>query len=119
LHGGFLPLSSNFIQSIGVHHASSRQNCFNRFGLGFHGLGFHSVYILKGFAMSQNALRAFAKVKAKRQQHNIGQSVNVQIFGREVLAKIIAVHPFGTVDVETPSGFYRISGLALSEQCTN
>jgi len=74
---------------------------------------------LKGFTMSQPALRAFAKVKAKRQQHNIGQSVNVQIFGREVLAKIIAVHPFGTVDVETPSGFYRISGLALPEQCTN
>jgi hypothetical protein len=69
--------------------------------------------------MSQTASRAFAKVKAKRQQHNIGQSVNVQIFGREVLGKIIAVHPFGTVDVETPSGFYRISGLALPEQCTN
>ena len=64
--------------------------------------------------MSQNTLRAFSKVQAKKQQHNIGQSINVSIFGREVLAKIIAVHPFGTVDVETPSGCYRISGLSLN-----
>jgi len=66
--------------------------------------------------MSQNASRAFAKVRAKRQQHNIGTAVSVQIFGREVLGKIIAVLPYGSVVVETPSGCYRISGLALNTQ---
>jgi len=64
--------------------------------------------------MTQIAQRAIAQSKAKRQQHHIGQPTTVQLFGRMVTGKIIAVHPFGTVDIETSSGCYRISGLSLS-----
>jgi hypothetical protein len=63
--------------------------------------------------MSQLAQRAIERSKANQQQRNIGQSIMVQIYGRVVAGKIIAVHPFGTVDVETPSGCYRVSGLSL------
>jgi hypothetical protein len=63
--------------------------------------------------MSQLAQRAIAESKANQQQRNIGQAITVQIYGRMVEGKIIAVHPFGTVDVETPSGCYRVSGLSL------
>ena len=63
--------------------------------------------------MSQLAQRAIERSKANQQQRNIGQSIMVQIYGRVVAGKIIAVHPFGTVDVETPSGCYSVSGLSL------
>lgn len=64
--------------------------------------------------MSQIAKRAFARSTAQRQQHNIGQVITVQIFGRKVAGKIMAVHPFGTVDIETSGGYYRVSGLSLN-----
>jgi hypothetical protein len=64
--------------------------------------------------MSQIAKRAFARSTAQRQQHNIGQVITVSIFGRPVTGKIMAVHPFGTVDVETHAGCYRVSGLSLN-----
>ena len=63
--------------------------------------------------MTQIAQRAIAKSKAKRQQHNVGQPITTQIFGRMVTGKIIAVHPFGTVDIELPNGCFRVSGLSL------
>ena len=63
--------------------------------------------------MNQLAQRAIERSKANQQQSNIGQAITVQIYGRMVTGKIIAVHPFGTVDVETPSGCYRVSGLSL------
>jgi hypothetical protein len=64
--------------------------------------------------MSQIAQRAYLASKAKRQQQNIGKPITVSIFGRSVTGKIMAVHPFGTVDVETPGGCYRVSGLSLN-----
>ena len=68
--------------------------------------------------MSQLAQRAIAESKANQQQSNIGQAITVQIYGRMVTGKIIAVHPFSTVDVETPSGCYRVSGLKLNKEAT-
>jgi hypothetical protein len=66
--------------------------------------------------MSQIAQRAIAQSKTKRQQHHIGQPITVQLFGRMITGKIIAVHPFGVVNIETPSG-YRLtaSGVTLAE----
>lgn len=56
----------------------------------------------------------FAKVRAKEQQKHIGETIQTSIFGRMVNGKIIAVHPFGTVDIQTESGnCFRVSGIAL------
>jgi hypothetical protein len=42
----------------------------------------------------------------------IGDSIKTVIFGREVTVKIIAMHPLGVIDVETPAGAcYRLAGL--------
>jgi hypothetical protein len=67
---------------------------------------------------TQQTVRAFAQVRAKKQQHLIGQKITTSIFGREVTGIILAVHPFNTVDIELPSGrCYRVSGLpALTNQ---
>ncbi len=62
----------------------------------------------------QNESRLFAKVRAKEQQKHIGETIQTSIFGRMVSGKIIAVHPFGTVDIETESGnCFRVSGISL------
>ena len=62
---------------------------------------------------TQQTIRAFAKVRAKKQQNLIGQKITTSIFGREVTGTILAVHPFNTVDIELTSGIcYRVSGLA-------
>ena len=66
--------------------------------------------------MSQLSQRAIAQSKAKRQQHHIGQTIKTSIFGRMVEAKIVAVHPFGVVDIDIGKEcFYRVSGLSLAE----
>jgi hypothetical protein len=39
------------LNPLGHNDGLSRQNRCYRFGLGFHGLGFHSLHILKGFTM--------------------------------------------------------------------
>jgi hypothetical protein len=42
------------------------------------------------------------------------QFVEVEIYGKRYLAKIIQVHPFGTIDVELASGkCFRVSGLQI------
>jgi hypothetical protein len=65
--------------------------------------------------MSQQSIRIYAVARAKRQQHHIGKTITTSIFGRIVEGKIIAVHPFGTVDVDIGSGVcYRVSGINLS-----
>ncbi len=62
----------------------------------------------------QNESRLFAKVRAKEQQKHIGKTIETLIYGRMVTGKIIAVHSFGTVDIETESGnCFRVSGIAL------
>lgn len=64
--------------------------------------------------MNQRTHKAFAIVKAKQQQNHIGRTITTSIFGRMVEGKIIAVHPFGTIDIETSSGCYRVSGFSLN-----
>jgi hypothetical protein len=42
------------------------------------------------------------------------KSITVTIYGREYIAKVLKVHPYGTVDVELPSGrCFRVSGLSV------
>jgi hypothetical protein len=66
--------------------------------------------------MTQIAQKAIAQSKANRQQHHIGQPITVQLFGRMITGKIIAVHRFGTIDIETASGYrLRASGITLAE----
>ena len=44
----------------------------------------------------------------------INDIIQVTIYGRAYMAKVLKVHPFGTVDVETESGAcYRVSGLSF------
>jgi hypothetical protein len=64
--------------------------------------------------MNQRTNKVFAIVRAKQQQHHIGKTITTSIFGRMVEGKILAIHPFGTVDLETSSGCYRVSGIYLN-----
>ena len=64
---------------------------------------------------SQRTQRAIAQIRAKRQQHHIGQTIKTPIFGRMVEGKILAVHPFGVVDLEIYKEIYRVSGISLAE----
>ena len=42
------------------------------------------------------------------------KTIKVTIYGKEYLAKVLQVHPFGTVDVELPDGrCFRLSGLSI------
>lgn len=43
----------------------------------------------------------------------IGDSIKVSIRGHIVPAVIVAIHGFGTIDVKTESGFFRVSGLGV------
>ena len=44
----------------------------------------------------------------------VNQIINLPIFGKVQPVRIIAVHPFGTIDIETASGkCFRITGLPL------
>ena len=58
--------------------------------------------------------RLFAEARAKRQQHHIGEFIQTSVFGRMVEGKIIAVHAFGTVDIDTGSTCLRVSGISLN-----
>jgi hypothetical protein len=42
-----------------------------------------------------------------------GDSVKVLIRGHFVSAVIVAVHSFGTIDVKTSAGYFRVSGLGV------
>lgn len=70
---------------------------------------------MKTNSQLQNEARLFAKVRAKEQQKHIGETIETLIFGRMVSGKIIAVHPFGVIDIETESGnCFRVSGISLN-----
>lgn len=70
---------------------------------------------MKTNSQLQNESRIFAKVRAKNQQKHIGETIETLIFGRMVSGKIIAVHPFGVIDIETESGnCFRVSGISLN-----
>ena len=64
--------------------------------------------------MKQSTFRVWASVKAKKQQHHVGKILRTSLFGKMVDGKILAVHPFGVVDIELPNGScYRVSGISL------
>jgi hypothetical protein len=45
-------------------------------------------------------------------KYQVNQVVHLPIFGKVQTVKILAVHPFGTIDVEAASGrCFRITGL--------
>lgn len=44
----------------------------------------------------------------------IGQTIKVSIYGKKQEVKIVAIHAFGTIDVETKSGqYFRLSGFSV------
>ena len=44
----------------------------------------------------------------------IGQKIKIHVYGRLQTVTVLAVHKFGTVDVETESGAcFRVSGLSF------
>ncbi len=44
----------------------------------------------------------------------VGQKIKLHVYGRLQTVTVLAVHKFGTVDVETESGAcYRVSGLSF------
>jgi hypothetical protein len=48
------------------------------------------------------------------QKPTVGQKINVHVYGRLQTVTVLAVHKFGTVDVETESGAcFRVSGLSF------
>jgi len=66
--------------------------------------------------MTQIAQRAYAQSKANRQQHHVGATIKACLFGRMAEGTIIAIHPFGVVDVDFGNGcFGKISGVNLAE----
>jgi hypothetical protein len=70
---------------------------------------------MKTNSQLQNESRLFAAVRAKHQQKHIGETIETLVFGRMVTGKIIAVHSFGTVDLELQNGnCVRVSGIALN-----
>ncbi len=43
-----------------------------------------------------------------------GSSIQLHVHGKIQTVKVLAVHPFGTIDIETESGnCYRITGLSF------
>jgi hypothetical protein len=44
----------------------------------------------------------------------VGQKIKIHVYGRLQTVTVLAVHKFGTIDVETESGAcYRVSGLSF------
>ena len=62
----------------------------------------------------QKTARTLAQIRAKEQQKHIGRTIETLIYGKLVSGKIIAVHLWNTVDIETESGnCFRVSGISL------
>lgn len=64
-------------------------------------------------AQAQKQARILAEVRSKLHNDKIGQAIEVKVFGRFVTGEIIAIHPFGVVDVKHPGGIVRVSGVKL------
>jgi hypothetical protein len=48
------------------------------------------------------------------QKPTIGQKIQMPVYGKIRVVTVLAVHPFGTIDVETEMGnVLRITGLAF------
>ena len=45
---------------------------------------------------------------------SVGQRITLHIYGKPQAVTVLAVHPFGTLDIETDSGkCFRITGLSF------
>jgi hypothetical protein len=65
----------------------------------------------------QNTARIMASIRAKQLQKHIGENITTSVFGRMVTGKVIAIHPFGVVDIELPSGnCVRVSGISFDPE---
>jgi hypothetical protein len=50
----------------------------------------------------------------KMQKPTIGQKIEMPVYGKIRIVTVLAVHPFGTIDVETEMGnVLRITGLSF------
>jgi hypothetical protein len=48
------------------------------------------------------------------QKPTIGQKIEMPVYGKIRIVTVLAVHPFGTIDIETESGAcFRITGLSF------
>ena len=48
------------------------------------------------------------------QKPTVGQKIKLHVYGRLQTVTVLAVHKFGTMDVETESGAcFRVSGLSF------
>ena len=44
----------------------------------------------------------------------IGQKIEMPVYGKLQIVTVLAVHPFGTIDIETVTGAcFRITGLSF------
>ena len=44
----------------------------------------------------------------------VGQKIKMPVYGKIRVVTVLAVHPFGTIDIETESGAcFRITGLSF------
>jgi hypothetical protein len=44
----------------------------------------------------------------------VGQRITLHVYGKPQAVTVLAVHPFGTIDIETDSGkCFRITGLSF------
>ena len=61
------------------------------------------------------SLSSTNKQTQENQTMKIGQTITVSIYGKNQKVKIVAIHDFGTVDIETKEGnYFRLSGLSLA-----
>jgi len=50
----------------------------------------------------------------KMTKPTVGQKIKINVYGRLQTVTVLAVHKFGTIDVETEAGAcYRVSGLSF------
>jgi hypothetical protein len=52
--------------------------------------------------------------RRKMEKPTIGQKIKMPVYGKLQTVTVLAVHPFGTIDIETESGAcFRITGLSF------
>jgi hypothetical protein len=55
----------------------------------------------------------FTQMRAKMKP-TIGQKIEMHVYGKLQTVTVLAVHPFGTIDIETATGAcFRITGLSF------
>ena len=60
------------------------------------------------------ALKPFNQLEKIMQKPTVGQKIQMPVYGKIRVVTVLAVHPFGTIDVETEMGnVLRITGLSF------